>query len=41
MGGWLGDMGNFPLAFSICGVLCLLAAGIMSQIKPAMKPATS
>lgn len=39
MGGWLGDMGNFPLAFSICGVLCLVAAGIMSQIKPAVKAA--
>ena len=32
MGGWLGDMGNFPLAFTICGVLCLIAAGIISQI---------
>ncbi|NQV15750.1 OFA family MFS transporter [bacterium] len=37
MGGWLGDMGNFPMAFSICGVLCLIAAGIMSQIKPPKK----
>jgi OFA family oxalate/formate antiporter-like MFS transporter len=26
LGGWLGDMGNFPLAFSICGVTCLLGA---------------
>lgn len=39
MGGWLGDMGNFPLAFTICGVLCLIAAVIMSQIKPAIDPA--
>ena len=37
MGGWLGDMGNFPMAFSICGILCLIAAGIMTQIKPPMK----
>ncbi len=37
MGGYLGDMGNFPLAFTICGVLCLIAAVIMSQIKPAVK----
>ena len=39
MGGWLGDMGNFPLAFTICGILCLVAAVIMSQIKPAVKTA--
>jgi OFA family oxalate/formate antiporter-like MFS transporter len=26
LGGWLGDMGNFPLAFVICGVGCLLGA---------------
>jgi len=41
MGGWLGDMGNFPLAFTICGILCLIAAVIMSQIKPAVKVATA
>ncbi len=34
MGGKLGDMGNFPLAFIICGVLCLAAAGIISGVKP-------
>jgi len=39
MGGWLGDMGNFPLAFTICGGLCIIAAIIMSQIKPAVKAA--
>ncbi len=39
MGGWLGDMGNFPLAFTISGALCLVAAVIMSQIKPAVKTA--
>jgi len=37
MGGWLGDMGNFPLAFTICGILCIIAAGIMTQIKPPAK----
>ncbi|HSG78434.1 MAG TPA: OFA family MFS transporter [Acidimicrobiia bacterium] len=26
LGGWLGDLGNFPLAFSICGVACLVGA---------------
>lgn len=26
LGGWLGDLGNFPLAFSICGVACLIGA---------------
>ena len=34
MGGRLGDMGNFPLAFTICGVLCLLAGGIAAMLKP-------
>lgn len=34
LGGKLGDMGNFPLAFTICGVLCLVAAGIISMVKP-------
>ena len=33
MGGKLGDMGNFPLAFTICGILCLLAAGIISRVR--------
>ncbi len=33
MGGYLGDMGNFPLAFTICGVLCLMAAGIIYTFK--------
>jgi MFS transporter, OFA family, oxalate/formate antiporter len=34
LGGKLGDMGNFPLAFTICGILCLVAAGIISMVKP-------
>jgi OFA family oxalate/formate antiporter-like MFS transporter len=33
MGGRLGDMGNFPLAFTICGVLCLISALVISGIK--------
>ncbi len=26
LGGFLGDMGNFPLAFTTCGILCLIGA---------------
>jgi len=26
LGGWLGDLGNFALAFSICGVACIVGA---------------
>jgi OFA family oxalate/formate antiporter-like MFS transporter len=26
LGGWLGDIGNFPLAFFICGIGCLIGA---------------
>lgn len=34
LGGKLGDMNNFPMAFTICGVLCLVAAGIIAMVKP-------
>ncbi|MDO9566574.1 MAG: OFA family MFS transporter [Candidatus Desulfaltia sp.] len=34
LGGKLGDTGNFPMAFTICGVLCLAAAFIISMVKP-------
>ena len=34
MGGKLGDMNNFSLAFIICGVLCIVAAGIILGVKP-------
>ncbi len=34
LGGKLGDMGNFPLAFTICGVLCLVGAVIVLMVKP-------
>ena len=37
MGGKLGDMDNFPMAFTIAGVCCLLAAGIIAMVKPAQK----
>ncbi len=37
MGGKLGDAGNFPLAFTICGVMCLVAVGIIALVKPAKK----
>jgi len=33
LGGKLGDMNNFPLAFTICGVSCLVAAAIISAVK--------
>jgi OFA family oxalate/formate antiporter-like MFS transporter len=45
MGGRLGDLGNFPLAFTICGVMCLGAAVLGAMIthphKAAMVPAGS
>jgi MFS transporter, OFA family, oxalate/formate antiporter len=34
MGGKLGDMKNFPLAFTIAGALCLVAAVIIALVKP-------
>jgi OFA family oxalate/formate antiporter-like MFS transporter len=34
LGGKLGDLGNFPLTFTICGTLCLIAAVIISMTKP-------
>lgn len=37
LGGTLGDMGNFPLAFTICGILCLVAAGIIAMVKAPQK----
>ena len=45
LGGSLGDMGNFPLAFSICGFACLAgSACIMLVRKPdhdeALRPAS-
>ncbi len=37
LGGMLGDTGNFPLAFSICGIACTFGAGIISILKPPTK----
>ena len=34
LGGMLGDMGNFPLAFSICGIACLVGAGASALVFP-------
>jgi OFA family oxalate/formate antiporter-like MFS transporter len=34
MGGKLGDMGNFPLAFTICAVLCVVGAVLTGLVKP-------
>ncbi len=34
MGGKLGDLGNFPLAFTICGVGCLVASGLIATVRP-------
>lgn len=34
LGGFLGDMGNFPLAFTTCGVLCLLGAVLTWHCNP-------
>jgi OFA family oxalate/formate antiporter-like MFS transporter len=37
LGGKLGDMGNFPLAFTICGIAVLIAAVIIAAVKPPHK----
>ena len=37
MGGKLGDLNNFPLAFTICGILCLIAVLTISLVVPAKK----
>ena len=38
MGGRLGDLNNFPLAFTICGILCFVAVISIALVKPAAKP---
>ena len=38
LGGKLGDLGNFPLAFTIAGSACLVAAVLIALVKPATKP---
>jgi MFS transporter, OFA family, oxalate/formate antiporter len=37
MGGKLGDMGNFPLAFSICGAAVLAGAVLIITVRPPKK----
>jgi len=37
LGGLLGDVGNFPLAFTICGIACILGAGCISRVSPPMR----
>lgn len=34
LGGRLGDLGNFPMAFTVCGIACILAAACMSFVGP-------
>lgn len=34
LAGVLGDMGNFPMAFTICGVLCAIAGLIILGVRP-------
>lgn len=34
LGGWLGDAGNFPLAFTITGVLCIVGAAASYLVSP-------
>lgn len=33
LGGMLGDLGNFPLAFTICGIACLVGAGAIAMVR--------
>ena len=37
LGGKLGDLGNFPLAFTICGALCFVAVVTIAMVKPLKK----
>ena len=37
LGGMLGDMGNFPLAFTICGALCLVGAVLTYMVHQPQK----
>jgi OFA family oxalate/formate antiporter-like MFS transporter len=38
LGGKLGDMNNFPLAFTICGGLCLVASAITMAVRSPHQP---
>ena len=37
LGGMLGDMGNFPLAFTACGIACMAGALCISMVRPATR----
>lgn len=37
LGGKLGDLGNFPLAFTICGILCFVAVITIYLVRPIRK----
>ena len=37
LGGMLGDMGNFPIAFTITGVACIVAAVLIFSVNPPRK----
>lgn len=39
IGGRLGDLGNFPVAFVGCGILCIVAGLIAASVKPPHKAA--
>lgn len=41
LGGWLGDTGNFPLAFTICAVACLVGAVATAIVFPPSKEKAS
>ena len=34
LGGKLGDMGNFPIAFTITGIACIVAAALIFKVNP-------
>jgi OFA family oxalate/formate antiporter-like MFS transporter len=40
LGGKLGDMGNFPLAFTICGILCFVAVITIALVRAPHKATT-
>jgi OFA family oxalate/formate antiporter-like MFS transporter len=38
LGGMLGDMGNFPVAFTITGAACIVAAAMIYKVSPMKAP---
>jgi OFA family oxalate/formate antiporter-like MFS transporter len=38
LGGMLGDIGNFPLAFTICGASCVVGAILTAFVSPPPRP---